>query len=92
MDPDAVRNENNIIYINVETCDRTRGIQEVDLERQGAENAFPGVEILHGGPVPLAETLAEQSAYYGALANPCAAEHHQPDSLEIGHILRWVAP
>jgi len=70
---------------------RTRSIQEVDLERQGAENAFSGIEILHGGPISLAETLAEQSAYDGAFADSGAAEHHQPDSLEIGHVLRSVA-
>lgn len=68
----------------------TRGIQKIDLEGQGAEDAFPRVQILHGGPVSLAETLAEQSAYNGAFADPGAAEHHQPDPLEIGHVLRLV--
>lgn len=68
----------------------TRGIQEIDLESQGAEDALPRVQILHGWPVSLGETLTEQSAYDGTLADPGAAEHHQPDPLEIGHGLRIV--
>lgn len=68
----------------------TRSIQEIDLEGQGAEDTFPRVQILHGGPVSLAETLAKQSAYNGALANPGAAEHHQSNPLKIGHVLRLV--
>lgn len=67
----------------------TRGIQEIDLEGQGAEDALPRVQILHGGSVSLGETLTEQSAYNGTLAYPGAAEHHQSDPLEIGHVL-WI--
>lgn len=73
------------------TC-LTCGIQEIDLEGQGAENAFPRIQILHSGSVSFAETLAEQSTYNGALADPGATEHHQPDPLEIGHVLRLIEP
>lgn len=73
------------------TC-LTRGIQEIDLEGQGAEDAFPRIQILYGGSVSFAETLAKQSTYNGAFADPGAAEHHQPDPLEIGHVLRSVEP
>lgn len=37
----------------------TRGIQEVDLKRQSAEDAFSRVQIFDGGPVSFAEALAE---------------------------------
>lgn len=70
----------------------TRSIQEIDLERQRAEDTLSRVQIFHGGSVSLAEALAEQPAYDRALANPGATEHHQPDPLEIGHVSRSVAP
>lgn len=37
----------------------TCGVQEVDLKRESAEDAFSRVQILHGGSVSFTEALAK---------------------------------
>ena len=66
---------------------RTCGVEEVDLESEGTEYALPGVEVLDGRPVLVAEALAKEPPYDGALADAGPVQHHEPDPLVIRRYL-----
>lgn len=61
-------------------------VQDVHFEGHGLEVELPAVEVLHGGPVLVAEAVEEEPLHDGAFPGAPAAESHQPDAVLFRHV------